>query len=93
MPSAGNGCLRRAFNLTHNPPDTIAVAAVQRIAPSSFNDFEVTMRINLHDYVHCLIGGRLPYCSGSQRGVAWSPGARSLNPFCTWSPDKNYDSG
>jgi len=59
VPSAGNGCLRRAFNLTHNPPDAIAVAAVQRIAPSRFNDFEVTMRINLHDYVHCLIGGHM----------------------------------
>lgn len=57
VPSAGNGCLRREFNLTDNPPDSLAVQALQSLPPSTFDDFELTLRINLHDNVHCLIGG------------------------------------
>ena len=59
VPSAGNGCLRREFNLTENAPDSGAVAALLRIEPATFDDFEITIRINLHDPVHCLIGGTL----------------------------------
>ncbi|XP_068713828.1 uncharacterized protein [Montipora foliosa] len=59
VPSAGNGCLERQFNLTQTLPDTTAISAVQRIPPSSFDDFEISMRINLHDTVHCLIGGHM----------------------------------
>ena len=59
VPSAGNGCLRREFNLTDTPPTSMMVTAVLRLPPSSFNDFEITMRINLHDTIHCLIGGTL----------------------------------
>ena len=59
VPSAGGGCLRRQFNLTHNPPDSVAVAEVLRTSVSDFDSFEVSLRINLHDTVHCLIGGHM----------------------------------
>ncbi|KAJ7326089.1 hypothetical protein OS493_028347 [Desmophyllum pertusum] len=57
VPSAGRGCLRRQF--IGNPPDTVAVAGVLRIRASDFDSFEISLRINLHDTVHCLIGGHM----------------------------------
>ena len=59
VPSAGSGCLQRQFNLTQRPPDTTAIANVLRIPSSSFVDFEIALRINLHDTIHCLIGGKM----------------------------------
>lgn len=57
VPSAGRGCLRRQF--IGNPPDTVAVAGVLRIRAPDFDSFEISLRINLHDTVHCLIGGHM----------------------------------
>lgn len=59
VPSAGSGCLQRQFNLTQRPPDTTVIANVLRIPSSSFDDFEIALRINLHDTIHCLIGGKI----------------------------------
>lgn len=59
VPSAGGGCLRRQFNFTGNPPDSVAVAEVLRTPASDFDSFEISLRINLHDTVHCLIGGHM----------------------------------
>lgn len=59
VPSAGGGCLRRQFNLSDNTPDSAAVAEVLRIPHSEFDSFEIALRINLHDTVHCLIGGTM----------------------------------
>ena len=59
VPSAGGGCLRRQFNFTVNPPDSVAVAEVLRTRASDFDSFEISLRINLHDTVHCLIGGHM----------------------------------
>jgi len=42
-----------------NPPDTVAVQEVLRIAPANFTDFELMLRVNLHDLVHCLIDGTM----------------------------------
>ena len=56
-PSPGSGCLRRQFN--GNPPDTVAVNNVLQINPVNFTDFELLLRLNLHDVVHCLIGGTM----------------------------------
>ena len=55
VPSAGGSCLTRNFN--GNPPDAVAVAEVLRTNASSFNNFERDLRLNLHDNVHCRIGG------------------------------------
>lgn len=59
VPSAGGGCLRRQLNLTGNPPDSVAVAEVLRTRAVDFDSFEISLRINLHDTVHCLIGGHM----------------------------------
>lgn len=59
VPSAGGGCLRRQFNLTGNPPDSVAVAEVLRTRALDFDSFEISLRINLHDTIHCLIGGHM----------------------------------
>ncbi|XP_031566332.1 uncharacterized protein LOC116301420 [Actinia tenebrosa] len=47
-------CLKRSF--FGNPPDSAAVADLVKLPASRFEDFEVTLRVNLHDTVHCLIG-------------------------------------
>ena len=58
VPSADQkGCLRRQFNQSENAPNSIAVAATLRFGSSSFFDFELTLRLFLHDPIHCLIGG------------------------------------
>ena len=57
MPSAGGGCLRRRFN--GNTPDAVAVEEVLRIPANDFTRFEVALRLNLHDTVHCLIDGTM----------------------------------
>ncbi|KAK3736192.1 hypothetical protein QZH41_002475 [Actinostola sp. cb2023] len=46
-------CLKRSFN--GNPPDSVAVTQVLNIPSSNFNGFELAVRINLHNSVHCLI--------------------------------------
>lgn len=56
-PEPGSRCLARMFN--GNPPDTVAVQEVLRIAPANFTDFELMLRVNLHDLVHCLIDGTM----------------------------------
>ncbi|XP_022801515.1 uncharacterized protein LOC111339187, partial [Stylophora pistillata] len=53
----GPRCLRRRFN--GNPPDLVAVNRVLQINLVNFTDFELLLRINLHDVVHCLIGGTM----------------------------------
>lgn len=50
-------CLKRFFN--GNPPDSVAVAGVLAIPPSKFTSFELALRVNLHDVVHCLIDGTM----------------------------------
>ena len=59
VPSAGGGCLRRQFNLTGNLPDSVSVAEVLRTRAVDFDSFEISLRINLHDTVHCMIGGHM----------------------------------
>lgn len=41
------------------PPDIIAVYITQYHQPSAFgfNRFEINLRVNLHDTVHCRVGG------------------------------------
>lgn len=51
----GRKCLTRQFRGT--PPDSAAVQEV--IIQNSFETFESELRINLHDQVHCLIGGTM----------------------------------
>ena len=50
-------CLQRRFN--GNTPDSVAVQNVLRIAPDNFTDFELMLRLNLHDVVHCVIDGTM----------------------------------
>ena len=47
-----NACLRRIFN--GEMPDAVQVQYCLNI--HNFSDFELFLRINLHDNVHCLIG-------------------------------------
>lgn len=56
-PEPGPRCLARMFN--GNPPDSVAVQEVLRITAGNFSDFEIMLRINLHDVVHCLIDGTM----------------------------------
>ena len=53
----GPRCLARMFFGT--PPDAVAVQRVLDIPLGNFSDFELTLRINLHDLVHCLIDGTM----------------------------------
>ena len=73
VPSADeNGCLRRQFNQSENAPNSIAVAAMLRFGPSSFFDFELTLRVFLHDPIHCLIGGTFSStCRYSHGCIFW----------------------
>ncbi|XP_031561126.1 uncharacterized protein LOC116297105 [Actinia tenebrosa] len=57
VPAANPGCQRRSFY--GNPPDSVAVAELLDITAGNFTDFEVSLRINFHDTVHCLIGGTM----------------------------------
>ncbi|KAJ7326093.1 hypothetical protein OS493_028351 [Desmophyllum pertusum] len=56
-PEPGPRCLERIFN--GNPPDAVAVQEVLRITAGNFTDFELMLRLNLHDVVHCLIDGTM----------------------------------
>lgn len=56
-PEPGPRCLVRMFN--GNPPDTVAVERVLKTEVANFTDFELMLRINLHDLVHCLIDGTM----------------------------------
>ena len=56
-PEPGPRCLVRMFN--GNPPDSVAVQEVLRISADNFIDFELMLRLNLHDVVHCLIDGTM----------------------------------
>lgn len=53
----GPRCLARMFN--GNPPDTVAVQEVLTMAPANFTLFELLLRVNLHDLVHCVIDGTM----------------------------------
>ena len=53
----GPRCLARMFK--GNPPDTVAVQEVLKTAAVNFSDFELMLRVNLHDLVHCLIDGTM----------------------------------
>ena len=44
-------CLKRDFS--GKPPDAAAVDLVLDIPPSNFIKFEVGLRVDLHDRVHC----------------------------------------
>lgn len=56
--SAGGGCLQRNFGAFQGIlPDNVAVARVLAQNLSSFSDFELMLRVNLHDLVHFAIGG------------------------------------
>lgn len=57
VPEANPHCQRREFN--GYPPDTVAVAELLDIEPDNFTEFEVSLRVNFHDTVHCLIGGTM----------------------------------
>lgn len=48
-------CLRRGFN--GNPPDADHVAITLR--EPSFNRFEVMLRVNVHEAMHCFISKRI----------------------------------
>ncbi|XP_028405796.1 uncharacterized protein LOC114528377 [Dendronephthya gigantea] len=54
--SAGGSCLRRNFN--DNVRDAITVANAISIL-SHFHDFETVLRLDLHNRVHCSIGGTM----------------------------------
>lgn len=47
-----------SFYSKGNPPDCIAVHKCLRIFYNKFTDFERTLRVNLHNDMHCRIGGR-----------------------------------
>ena len=57
LPEPGPRCLERMFN--GNPPDSVAVQKVLQISAGNFSDFELVLRVNLHDVVHCLIDGTM----------------------------------
>lgn len=50
-------CLKRF--LKGNPPDAVAVATVLAIPALKFTSFELALRVNLHDVVHCFIDGTM----------------------------------
>ena len=56
-PSAGNDCLQRNFN--GNVPDCATVAMIQRMGIPSFNTWHTVISSNLHNLVHCNIGGHM----------------------------------
>lgn len=56
-PELGPRCLARMF--FGDPPDNVAVEKVLSIPPANFTDFELMVRVNLHDLVHCLIDGTM----------------------------------
>jgi hypothetical protein len=55
--AAAPRCLKREF--AGNPPDSVALVMLLNLPSSRFNDFELTLRVNLHNTVHCLIGGTM----------------------------------
>ncbi|XP_031561120.1 A disintegrin and metalloproteinase with thrombospondin motifs adt-1-like isoform X2 [Actinia tenebrosa] len=58
VPSAGpSKCLKRFLN--GHPPDSIAIAQLLKLDPKDFNSFELGLRVNFHDVVHCLIDGTM----------------------------------
>lgn len=58
--SAGGGCLQRNFvPIPGIVPDVVAVAKVLATNLTSFSDFELMLRVNLHDVVHFAIGGTM----------------------------------
>ena len=50
--TATGECLRRGFN--GNPPDADQVAITLR--EPTFQKFEVMLRVNIHESMHCFIG-------------------------------------
>ena len=58
LPKSGrSSCLKRLFY--GNPPDTIVVETLLKKEVADFEDFEATLRGELHGGVHCLIGGTM----------------------------------
>ena len=59
--SAGGGCLKRHFFQGINFPDLMALQQVQSTfsSASSFRDFELVLRNNLHNDLHLFIGGTM----------------------------------
>ncbi|XP_065176908.1 fibropellin-1-like isoform X16 [Sycon ciliatum] len=53
------GCLRRDFDLTETTPSALVVNDILSTPVSSFNDFELRVRGELHDTVHCRIHGTM----------------------------------
>ena len=53
----GPRCLARMFSGT--PPDAVAVQRVLDIPLGNFSDFELMLRVILHNSVHCLINGTM----------------------------------
>ena len=56
-PSATSNFLQRNFN--GNVPDCASVAMVQRQGVANFNTWHTSVSSNLHDSVHCFIGGTM----------------------------------
>ncbi|CAH3192675.1 unnamed protein product, partial [Porites evermanni] len=56
-PSAHRDCLRRSFGA--KPPDIIAVYLTKAYSPRQFRQFELELRANLHDTLHCNVGGTM----------------------------------
>ena len=63
----GGSCLTRQFS-NGQFPGPVEVAEVLNRNPSQFSDFEIGLRVNLHNSVHCWIGGTM--CS---RNSAYAP--------------------
>ena len=57
VPSAGRGCLKRKFK--GSPPHRAAVAKLLKFPAADFIDFELGLRVNFHDTIHCLLGGTM----------------------------------
>lgn len=57
VPAANPSCQRRRF--IGYPPDSVAIAEMLDINPANFTDWEVCLRVNFHDTIHCLIGGTM----------------------------------
>ena len=60
-------CLSRQFR-SGSLPGPVEVAEVLNYSPSEFRQFEIGLRVNLHNLVHCAIGGTM--CS---RDAGYAP--------------------
>ena len=65
LASSADGSLQRHFN--GNVPDCATVALIQRTGIAEFNTWHNFVSSNLHDSVHCIIGGTM--CTSSAAGA------------------------